>query len=73
MSRYVQKGHFGPKCPNMVIRAQAPQKLKILEFFIFIRCDLPIRFQQALNHYQEIILCLDTSKKVILVQNAQIW
>ena len=56
---YAQKHDFGPICPNMVIRAQTPQKLKFSIFLNFTRCALLIRFQRALDHYQVLILRLD--------------
>ena len=40
----------------MVIWAQTPRKLEFSIFFTFTFTDSLIRFQRALNHYQEIIL-----------------
>ena len=72
-AKYVRKCVLGPKCPNMVIRSQAPQKLKISIFFIFARSNSPIYVQRAINHYLEIILRKNMSKNVFWAQNAQIW
>ena len=52
----------------MEIWPQAPQKLKILICFTFTRSDLIIRFQRAINHYLEIILSQDMTKKRVLGQ-----
>ena len=71
--RYVQKRILGPKCPNMVIRPQNSRKVKILKIVTITRIALEIRFQQALNHYLEIILSRNMSKNVFWASNAQIW
>ena len=47
---YAQKHDFGPICPNIVIWAHTPQKLKFSFFFNFTRCAFT-RFQRALDHY----------------------
>ena len=71
-SRYTQNCVFGPKCPNMVIWPQTAKNDIFLIFFIFTRSDLPIRFQQAIDHYQVIISTQNIPKNVILAENAQI-
>ena len=53
--------------------ATDPRIVKILKMFTVIRSILPIRFQQALNHYLHIILSQDMSKNVFWAQNTQIW
>ena len=56
---------FGPKIPkygNSV--PETPQKLNILNIFMFNRSDSLIRFQRALGHYLEIILSQEMSKTV---------
>ena len=49
----------------MVIRPQAPQKLKNMDFYIATKNVLLIRFQQDLNHYLEIILSQDMISSII--------
>ena len=74
--RYVKKCGLGPKCPNMVIQPQTPQKLKVLILFMFTRNDSLIRFQRALNHYLEMSLSQDMSKKCVFgpkCPNMVIW
>ena len=55
---------WGPKCSNMEIRPQDPPKMENFDFFVITKIVSPIRFQQALNHYQVIILSRDISKNV---------
>ena len=67
LSRDMSKNVFlGPKCPNLIIRPQTHQKLKILNIFTATRSVLPVRFQQALNHYQMAILSRDMFKKLFI-------
>ena len=49
---YTQNCDFGPVCPNMVIRAQTPQKLKKVKMVTLVRKTLKLRFQRALNQPQ---------------------
>ena len=62
MSRYVQKGRFGPKCPNMVIRAQVPEISTFFKLFDFVIFSTSIRFQRALNQYSMTIIDQDMTK-----------
>ena len=66
MQRYVQKRVLSPKCPNMVIRSKTLWKLKILKIFTVTRSIVWVRFQRALYHYLQIILCKDMSQKRVL-------
>ena len=42
--RYCEKSHFGPKCPNMVIRALTPENKDFSIFFLFYQIYIFLLF-----------------------------
>ena len=73
LAKIYPKTCFMPFMPKYGNLDQTPQKLKILKNSFMTVISLVIRFQQALNHDQGIILSQNIPKNVFVANYGQIW